>query len=152
MRRHFVEIVGGCTASALFGLFSSAAAARALGLSPDLALSVVPRSVTVALALPIATQLGATQLSVTATAVMLTGLLGASCAQILLDKLGYKDPIVRGMATAGSSHGLGTAALAAKEPEALPYCALAYAVIGILATVFASLPPVRAALIAICGA
>lgn len=27
---------------------------------------------------------------------------------------GFRDPIVRGMATAGSAHGLGTAALAAK--------------------------------------
>jgi putative effector of murein hydrolase len=39
--------------------------------------------------------------------------------------------VTRGLATAGSCHGLGTAALAAKEPAALPFCALAYGLIGI---------------------
>jgi len=151
MRRHFAEIMGGCFISALFGMVVSALAGRAVGLAPELTLALVPRSITVALALPIAQQLQATQLSVTATCVVLTGLLGASCAQAILDKMGQRDPIVRGMATAGSSHGLGTAALAAKEPEALPYCALAYAVIGIMATVLASLGPVRAFLQALCG-
>ena len=52
---------------------------------------------------------------------------------------------------AGSAHGLGTAALAAKEPEALPFCALAYALIGIESTVLVSIPAVQAALLAITG-
>ena len=42
------------------------------------------------------------------------------------DRSRYDDPITRGLSTAGSAHGLGTAALAAAEPEALPFCALAY--------------------------
>jgi hypothetical protein len=35
------------------------------------------------------------------------------------------------------------------EPEALPFCALAYALIGIISTLLVSLPPVAAALMAI---
>ena len=62
---------------------------------------------------------------------------------------GYRDPIARGLATAGAAHGLGTAALARSEPDALPFCALGYALIGVAATVLASLPPVTAALLAI---
>lgn len=50
---------------------------------------------------------------------------------------------------AGSAHGLGTAALSAKEPAALPFCALAYAIIGIMSSVLATIPIVRGALIAI---
>lgn len=80
---------------------------------PDLARALVPRSITVALALPIAAQLGAPA-PIVAAGVCLTGLLGANFAQALLNRFGFSDPIARGLATAGSAHGLGTAALARK--------------------------------------
>jgi hypothetical protein len=35
------------------------------------------------------------------------------------------------------------------EPEALPFCALAYALIGIISTVLVALPPLAKALLAI---
>lgn len=51
-----------------------------------------------------------------------------------------------------SAHGLGTAALARNEPEALPYCAIAYALTGIVSTVLCALPPVRNSLLMVAGA
>lgn len=39
--------------------------------------------------------------------------------------------------------------LLCSEPEALPFCALAYALIGIISTVLVALPPVARALLAI---
>ena len=152
LRRHAVEIVGTVVASAAFSLFATVGLGRLLGLASQLSLAVAPRSVTVALALPIGDLLGAGDLSsVTAGAVVITGLIGANFCQRLLDSFGFKDPIVRGMSTAASAHGLGTAALAAKEPDALPFCALAYALIGISASVLATVPAVQAALIALAG-
>lgn len=50
-----------------------------------------------------------------------------------------------------SAHGLGTAALSAKEPEALPFCAIAYALTGIFGSIICSLPAVRQSLLAIIG-
>lgn len=123
MRRHSLEILGSTLASALFSLFATALAAHAIGLPPDLTRAVTPRSVTVALALPIAAQLDAPA-PITAAAVVMTGLLGANFAQTLLTRFGFNDPIARGLATAGAAHGLGTAALSSKEPNALPFCAL----------------------------
>lgn len=38
--------------------------------------------------------------SLTAAAVVVTGLIGANFAQVVMDKFGLKDPIARGMATA----------------------------------------------------
>lgn len=151
IQRHAAEIGGAAVGSAAFSLFATAIAARAVGLAPEFARALVPRSVTVALALPIAAQLGAPA-SIAAAGVVLTGLLGANCAQTLLDAARYTDPIARGLATAGAAHGLGTAALARSEPDALPFCALGYALIGVAATVLASLPPVTAALLAITAA
>lgn len=38
-----------------------------------------------------------------------------------------------------------------REPEALPFCALAYALIGIISTILVSIPFIRSALIALAG-
>lgn len=38
---------------------------------------------------------------------------------------------------------------ACREPEALPFCALAYALIGVISTVLVSIPAVRGSLVAI---
>jgi putative effector of murein hydrolase len=110
----------------------------------------VPRSVTVALALPIAQGLEA-PLAITAAAVLLQGILGANFGPGLMTKFGVKDTIARGLAAAGTAGGLGTASLTSKEPEALPFCALSYALVGIFSTVLMSLPAVRGAVIGIVG-
>ncbi|CAK9188262.1 unnamed protein product [Ilex paraguariensis] len=45
------------------------------------------------------------------------------------------------------AHGLGTAALSAKEPEALPVCAIPYALTGIFGSLICSVPTVRQSLL-----
>jgi len=152
MVRHRYEILGCTLASAIFSLFSTVVMGRIVGLEAVLSCAIAPRAVTVALALPIAQQLQAAALAgVTAAAVCFEGLIGTSLCQPLLTRLGYKDPIVRGMGVAGAAHGLGTAGLAANEPDALPFCALACALIGIQASLVSCLPAVRIALMSIAG-
>jgi hypothetical protein len=150
MRRHAPEIMGATILSSLFSMFTTAFAARALALPADLSRALIPRSVTVALALPIASQLDA-PLAITAAAVLLQGLLGANFGPDLMTRFGIKDTIARGLAAAATAGGLGTASLTSREPEALPFCALSYSMIGILSTVFAAIPQVRGALLAIVG-
>lgn len=72
MKRHAPEILGACLLSSMFSIFSTAFAAKALALPSLLARAVIPRSVTVALAMPIAAQLDA-PLSITAACVLLQG-------------------------------------------------------------------------------
>lgn len=152
MRRHFAEIMGCVLSSSFVGMALSCVLGTALALPPQLSLALAPRSVTVALALPIASMLGASShASLTAAAVMFTGLLGANFAQPMLTAAGFRDPVVRGLATAASAHGLGTAALAAKEPEALPMAALAYATMGVTSSLLVTLPQMRALLGAMAG-
>jgi hypothetical protein len=55
----------------------------------------------------------------------------------------------RGLSAAATAGGLGTASLTSREPEALPFCALSYALVGIFSTVFMSVPAVRAAIVSI---
>ncbi|KAK3259572.1 hypothetical protein CYMTET_31436, partial [Cymbomonas tetramitiformis] len=153
MKQNAASMISTITLSSLFGLFATAFVGRAMGLSPDLILAVVPRSITVALALPIGSMLGvSSQASITAVAVVLTGLVGANIGIMLLDALGIKDTINRGMAIASSSHGLGTAALVTAEPAALPFCALAYSLTGIISSCIVSIPMIQMLLKSIAGA
>ncbi|KAK9034732.1 hypothetical protein V6N11_050886 [Hibiscus sabdariffa] len=67
----------------------------------------------------------------TAAAVVVTDLIGANFVQAALDKLRFRDPIA--CTWIGN-----TAALSAKEPEALPFCAIAYGLAGIFGSLFCS--------------
>ncbi|KAK0590616.1 hypothetical protein LWI29_029433 [Acer saccharum] len=127
VKRHAAEIFTSIIVSTLFSLYSTALIGRLVGLEPTLTVSILPRCITVALALSIVSLFEGTNPSLTAAVVVVTGLIGANFVQATLDKLKFRDPISRGIATASSAHGLGTAALSAKEPEALPFCAIAYA-------------------------
>lgn len=153
MRKHGAELVTGSALAALFSLLSTPLICRLAGLDSAIARAMAPRSVTAALAAPIAASLGVGHLSsVTLAVVVLTGLLGGSFCVQMLNLFGIRDTITRGMATAASSHGVGTATLSAREPDALPFCALTYVVTGVLATLFASIPIVQKAIFLLAGA
>ena len=152
--RHAAEVVGCAAIASLLSLVATASTGRLLGLAPELSLALAPRSVTVALAMPIASQIGVSEdvIPICAAAVLVTGLTGAVLCQRLLTMGGFLDPLSRGLATASSCHGFGTAALAATEPAALPFCALSYGLTGIAASLWAAVPQVQAALRACAGA
>ena len=77
--RHAAEVVGCAALASLLSMVVTASAGRAFGLDPELSLALVPRSVTVALAMPIASQLGVPEESIPicAASVLVTGLTGA---------------------------------------------------------------------------
>ncbi|VVA93274.1 unnamed protein product [Arabis nemorensis] len=151
VKRHAAEIFTSVIISTVFSLYSTALVGRLVGLEPSLTVSILPRCITVALALSIVSLFEGTNSSLTAAVVVVTGLIGANFVQVVLDKLRLRDPIARGIATASSAHGLGTAALSAKEPEALPFCAIAYALTGIFGSLLCSVPAVRQSLLAVVG-
>ncbi|QHN80388.1 Plastidal glycolate/glycerate translocator 1 [Arachis hypogaea] len=151
VKRHAAEIFTSVIISTVFSLYSTALVGRLVGLEQSLTVSILPRCITVALALSIVSLFEGTNPSLTAAVVVVTGLVGANFVQATLDKLGFRDPIARGIATASSAHGLGTAALSAKEPEALPFCAIAYALNGIFGSILCSIPAVRQSLLALVG-
>ncbi|RDY03997.1 Plastidal glycolate/glycerate translocator 1, chloroplastic, partial [Mucuna pruriens] len=149
VKRHAAEIFTSVIISTVFSLYSTALVGRLVQLEPSLTVSILPRCITVALALSIVSLFDGANSSLTAAVVVLTGLVGANFVQATLDRLSFRDPIARGIATASSAHGLGTAALSAKEPEALPFCAIAYALNGIFGSILCSIPAVRQSLLSI---
>ncbi|PLW70696.1 LrgB family protein [Pseudohalioglobus lutimaris] len=82
--------------------------AWALGATEPTLLSLAPKSATTPVAMGIAEQLGGLP-SLTAAAVILTGIIGAMAGSSLLALLGVNDSRARGLAMGVASHGIGTA-------------------------------------------
>nr|DAD19232.1 TPA_asm: hypothetical protein HUJ06_020695 [Nelumbo nucifera] len=100
VKRHATEIFSSVIISTIFSLYSTALIGRLVGLEPSLTVSILPRCITVALALSIVSFFEGVNASLTAAVVVLTGLIGANFVQAMLDKLRLSDPIARGIATA----------------------------------------------------
>lgn len=133
------------------GLFATGAFVRLISLggqtgnSALVRLSVLARNVTTALAMALTDMVGG-DIAIISAVVCLTGILGASYGVPLLNLLGIKDPICRGLGIGSSSIGLGVAAMA-NEADAFPFASVAMVLTAVSATTLASIPSVRNALI-----
>jgi predicted murein hydrolase (TIGR00659 family) len=99
-----VALVIGCATA----IVSVVLLANAFGLPREIVLSLAPKSVTAAVAMGISDSLGA-DASLTAVAVILTGIMGAIIVTPLMNKMGITDYRARGFAVGLASHGIGTA-------------------------------------------
>ena len=96
-------LVGGITA-----IVSVVWLAQVFGLPRGVVLSLAPKSVTAGVAMGISESLGADP-SLSAAAVVLTGIMGAIIVTPLMDAVGISDFRARGFAVGLASHGIGTA-------------------------------------------
>jgi len=96
-------IVGSITA-----IVSVVLLAEAFGLPQDVVLSLAPKSVTAGVAMGISESLHADP-SLTAVAVVLTGIIGAVIVTPLMNSTGITDFRARGFAAGLAAHGIGTA-------------------------------------------
>jgi predicted murein hydrolase (TIGR00659 family) len=99
-----VSIVGGV----VIGVISAVLIARGLGVSLEIQLSIVPKSVTAPVAMSISEQIGGLP-ALTAAFVVITGITGALLGIHILRLAGIKDDAVKGIAMGVTSHGIGTA-------------------------------------------
>jgi putative effector of murein hydrolase/putative effector of murein hydrolase LrgA (UPF0299 family) len=142
MQENLLEVGTAITVSTAGGLYGTALAARFLEIaSPYLRLSLLSRNITSPLAMAIAGILGA-DISLAVSMVVVTGLIGANFGAAILDAVGIKDAVARGLGIGAAAHGLGTAAFA-NEKDAFPFAAIAMALTATAATVTVSIPLVR---------
>jgi predicted murein hydrolase (TIGR00659 family) len=99
-----VALVAGSTVAVV----SAVGVARLLGGSRATLVSLAPKSVTAAVAMGIAEQVGGLP-SLTATLVILTGIAGAILGPWVLRRVGVRDETAAGFAMGVASHGIGTA-------------------------------------------
>ena len=95
-------------AGSVTAVVTAVATARIAGASRETLLSLAPKSATAPVAMGIAEKLGGLP-SLTASLVVLTGVLGAVIGPGLLRRLRISDPAAAGFALGVASHGIGTA-------------------------------------------
>lgn len=107
LKKHYrvilVSTLSGVIAHAiLIGLFTFI-----LNLSPEMIATMIPKSVTTAIAIDISNQLGGIT-TLTISVVIVTGILGAALAPILNKFFKINNPIAQGLALGTSAHAVGT--------------------------------------------
>lgn len=106
------------------------------GLDAELYHSLLPKSVTTAIAIGVSSEIGGVP-SLTVAAVVITGLFGSSVARIVCRVCRIKNPVAIGLACGNSAHAIGTvAALEIGEIEGA-MSGLAMVVAGVLTAVLA---------------
>ena len=154
LSQNFLSVLLSVLTASAGSLFATALFVRALSLGAGnnslmIRLSLVSRNITTALALVISKIVGG-DISITASVVCLTGILGGTYGKGLLDALGITDPICRGLGMGCSAQGLGVAAMA-NEADAFPFAAIAMVLTAIAATSLVSIPAFKDALIKVAS-
>ena len=108
LRQYFLPVLAGCLAGTLASVGSVLALCRLFRLEEVLTASLLPKSVTTAIAVGIAESQGGIQ-GVAAAAVILAGLVGAVFAPLFAKWFRMTDPVAEGLAIGACSHALGTA-------------------------------------------
>ena len=100
-------MLAGCLAGSAVSLFSVLALCQVFQMEDLLTASLLPKSVTTAIAVGIAESRGGVQ-GIAAAAVAVAGITGAVCAPLFAKWFHITDPVAEGLAIGACSHALGT--------------------------------------------
>ena len=107
LRDYFVPVLAGCLAGSIASLLSVLALCRLFQMEGILTSSLLPKSVTTAIALGIAESRGGIP-GIAAGAVALAGVVGAVFAPLFAKWFRISNPVAEGVAIGACSHALGT--------------------------------------------
>lgn len=107
LKEEFFPILIGCLMGSLLSMGSAVILCRAFFLRSNIIHSLLPKSVTTAIALDVSEQLGGIR-SITLIAVIACGVLGAIIHPFIIKILRLKDPVATGVAFGTASHAIGT--------------------------------------------
>lgn len=136
--KNFPRVVALCkpllitlTVGGVVGVSLTLALGWLFGLSETLLMSLVPKSVTMPIALPLADHFGGIA-PLTAVIVMLTGVISTTLALPLLKVFKVEDPAARGLALGMNGHAIGTAHALREGQETAAFSALGMILLGIV--------------------
>lgn len=107
LKEYFLPVLVGCLAGSAASLGSVLALCRLFEMEDMLTASLLPKSVTTAIAVGIAESRGGAA-GIAAAAVVLAGVVGAVFAPLFAKWFRVNDPVAQGLATGACSHALGT--------------------------------------------
>lgn len=134
LRRHWRALGAGLLVGTLVASISVVLVARALGASWQTLASLAPKSVTTPVAMGISEKIGGLP-SLTAVAVVLTGIVGAALARSVLNGLRIEDHAVRGFAVGLAAHGQGVARAFLVSEQMGAFAGLAMGLAALVTTV-----------------
>ncbi len=101
------EIVLGTFVGSVVAVGSIFLMSKIFGINREVLISLLPKSITTAIALPLSEEYGGI-ISLTAFAISITGISGTILCDPIFKLLKLKDPTVRGVALGTSAHAIGT--------------------------------------------
>lgn len=134
IKRELPQILLTVFVSVVVAVVSTTAVALALGASAEIAASLAPKSVTTPIAVLISEQVNG-QPSITAIAVIVTGLVGSVIGIPWLKAMKITNPKAQGIAMGTACHALGTARIVEEGPTHGAYSALSL----VLSAIFSAL-------------
>ncbi|QUO31645.1 LrgB family protein [Faecalicatena sp. Marseille-Q4148] len=137
LKRNLKAVAVGITAGVAASLGGVFVLAKLFGLSQELYVTMLPKSITTAIGMGISEELGGI-VTITVAVIIITGILGNVFAEAICKMFHITEPIAVGLAIGTSSHALGTAkAIELGEVEGA-MSGLAIAVAGLMTVVGAS--------------
>jgi predicted murein hydrolase (TIGR00659 family) len=131
LRKNLGAILAGVAAGAVSCLIFLLVFAGILGFDRELIVSLLPKSVTTAIGVPLSTLSGGVA-SITTAAIILTGITGAVLGPVLCKLFRLKDEISRGVAFGTAGHVIGTAKANEFSPLTGAVSSLSLVVAGLL--------------------
>ncbi len=134
IKRNAHSILLSVSLGAIMGIVSSSMIALFFGGSKEIALSIIPKSVTTPIAMDISSKIGGIP-SLTVVTVIIAGLTGVIFGLPFLKLIGVKSTKAIGLAMGTASHGTGTARVSEVGAEYGAYGGIAIATCGIVSAV-----------------
>lgn len=138
VKKYLLPILVGTAASAAVSMGSIYFMCKLFKLDQELLFSLLPKSATSAISLPLATMTGGID-AILVAAVMTTGMLCAIIAPLLIKLFRFKDPVAIGIAIGASGHGVATASAIKMGPIQGATAGIAIAMSGLFTVLFYSI-------------
>ena len=135
LKDNWKAVLLGITAGCIACMVTVAGLAAVFAFSSELTLSVLPKSITTAIAIGLSEEIGGMS-AVTVACVVFTGIFGACTASAMFKLFKIEEPVAQGLATGASAHAIGTSrALELGEIQGA-MSSLAIVVTGIMTVIF----------------
>ncbi|QHB33221.1 CidB/LrgB family autolysis modulator [Yersinia canariae] len=136
IRARWKSIISICFIGSITAMVSGTAVALWMGATPEIAASVLPKSVTTPIAMAVAESIHGLP-AISAVCVIFVGILGAVFGHSLLNLLKITTKASRGLAMGTASHALGTARCAEMDFQEGAFSSLALVICGIITSLLA---------------
>lgn len=136
IRARWKSIISVCFIGSVAAIVSGTLVALWMGASPEIAASILPKSVTTPIAMAVASTIGGIP-AISAVCVIFVGILGAVFGHTLFNRVGIHTKAARGLAMGTASHALGTARCVETDYQEGAFSSLALVICGIMTSLMA---------------